>query len=171
MKEIIFPKSLKKGDKIAIISPAGFVEEAPLQSTLNLIQSKGYEPVFGKHTLGKFVNGYNYSGTEKERIQDLNWALNKINKNRFPGENLEAKKARNDVSYFRVPLAKGGFGSDLVAKGLLKSLKDRFYSLNPATALRQLKEKTEGIFNPDDSTQTNQNLFEMNNIFDNGEND
>lgn len=101
----------------------------------------------------------------------LNWALNKINKNRFPGENLEAKKARNDVSYFRVPLAKGGFGSDLVAKGLLKSLKDRFYSLNPATALRQLKEKTEGIFNPDDSTQTNQNLFEMNNIFDNGEND
>ena len=76
MKEIIFPKSLKKGDKIAIISPAGFVEEAPLQSTLNLIQSKGYEPVFGKHTLGKFTNGYNYSGTEKERIQDLNWALN-----------------------------------------------------------------------------------------------
>ena len=76
MKEIIFPKSLKKGDKIAIISPAGFVEEAPLQSTLNLIKSKGYEPVFGKHTLGKFTNGYNYSGTEKERIQDLNWALN-----------------------------------------------------------------------------------------------
>lgn len=76
MKEIILPKSLKKGDKIAIISPAGFVEEAPLQNTLNIIKSKGYEPIFGKHTLGKFVNGYNYSGTEKERIQDLNWALN-----------------------------------------------------------------------------------------------
>ncbi len=29
-----------------------------------------------KYTLGKFENGYNYSGTEKERIQDLNWALN-----------------------------------------------------------------------------------------------
>lgn len=76
MKTIIFPKSLKKGDKIAIISPAGFVEEASLQNTLNLIQSKGYEPVFGKNTLGKFANGYNYSGTEKERIKDLNWALN-----------------------------------------------------------------------------------------------
>jgi muramoyltetrapeptide carboxypeptidase len=47
-----------------------------LQSTLNLIKSKGYEPVIGKHTLGKFSNGYNYSGTEKERIQDINWALN-----------------------------------------------------------------------------------------------
>jgi muramoyltetrapeptide carboxypeptidase len=76
MKEIIFPKSLKKGDKIAIISPAGFVEEAPLQKTLELIKSKGFEPVFGKYTLGKFVNGYNYSGTEKQRIQDLNWAFN-----------------------------------------------------------------------------------------------
>ena len=76
MKEIIFPKSLKKGDKIAIISPAGFVEEAPLQKTLELIKSKDYEPVFSKNSLGKFVNGYNYSGTEKERIQDLNWAFN-----------------------------------------------------------------------------------------------
>ena len=76
MKEIIFPKSLKKGDKIAIISPAGFVEETPLKKTLEIIKSKGYEPIFGEHALGKFVNGYNYSGTEKERIQDLNWAFN-----------------------------------------------------------------------------------------------
>ncbi len=76
MKEIIFPKSLKKGDKIAVISPAGFVEESALQSTLELIKSEGYDPVFGKYVLGKFQNGYNYSGTEKERIFDLNWALN-----------------------------------------------------------------------------------------------
>ena len=76
MNPIILPKSLKKGDKIAIISPAGFVEEPPLQNTINLIKSKGYEPILGKYTLGKFSNGYNYSGTEKERIQDLNWALN-----------------------------------------------------------------------------------------------
>lgn len=105
----------------------------------------------------------------RKRIFKLGF-LNKINKNRFPGENLEAKKVRNDVSYFRVPLAKGGFGSDLVAKGLLKSLKDRFYSKS-CYSFKTIKEKTEGIFNPDDSTQTNQNLFEMNNIFDNGEND
>ena len=76
MKNIIFPKTLKKGDQIAIISPAGFVEEASLQSTISLIKSKGYEAILGKNTLGKFENGYNYSGTEKERIQDLNWALN-----------------------------------------------------------------------------------------------
>ncbi len=76
MKNIIFPKNLKKGDQIAIISPAGFVEETSLQSTINLIKSKGYEAILGKNTLGKFENGYNYSGTEKERIQDLNWAFN-----------------------------------------------------------------------------------------------
>lgn len=76
MKNIIFPESLKKGDKIGIISPAGAVEESQLESTLQLIKSKGFEPVFGKHTLGKFANGYNYSGTEKERISDLSWAFN-----------------------------------------------------------------------------------------------
>ena len=76
MNTVEFPKSIKKGSKIAIISPAGSVEENQLTSTLELIKSKGFEPVFGKYALGKFSNGYNYSGTEKERISDLNWALN-----------------------------------------------------------------------------------------------
>lgn len=76
MKEIIFPKPLKKGSKIAVISPAGAVEKPQLENTLNLIQKNGYEPVLGKYALGKFSCGYNYSGTEKERISDLNRALN-----------------------------------------------------------------------------------------------
>lgn len=75
-KHIIFPKSLKKGDKIAIISPAGYVELPQLESTMNLIKAKGYEPVLGQYVLGKYENGYPYSGTEQERIDDLNWALN-----------------------------------------------------------------------------------------------
>lgn len=73
---IIFPKNLQKGDKIAIISPAGFVVEPALDKTMALIQSKGYEPVLGKFVYGKNVFGYNYSGTEKERKKDLQWALN-----------------------------------------------------------------------------------------------
>ena len=76
MKQIIFPKSLKKGDKIAIISPAGSVDESQLENGLKLIQSKGYEPILGRHVYTKFSNGYNYAGTEEERISDLNWALN-----------------------------------------------------------------------------------------------
>lgn len=76
MKEMIFPKSLKKGDQIAIISPAGAVEEKQLKKGLEMIRQKGFEPVLGKYLFTKFSNGYAYAGTEKERISDLNWAFN-----------------------------------------------------------------------------------------------
>lgn len=76
MKNIIFPKPLLKGAKIAIISPAGAVQKTAVETTLKLIESNGYEAVFGTHTFEKYENGYNYAGTEKERISDLNWALN-----------------------------------------------------------------------------------------------
>lgn len=73
---IIFPKNLKKGDKIAIISPAGAVEESQLEKGLEMIREKGYVPVLGENLYTKFSNGYNYAGTEQQRIHDLNWALN-----------------------------------------------------------------------------------------------
>lgn len=76
MKNIIFPKSLKKGDKIAIISPAGSVEASQLEKGIKMISEKGYTPVLGKHLYTKYSNGYNYAGTEQERTEDLNWALN-----------------------------------------------------------------------------------------------
>ena len=72
----IFPKSLKKGDKIAIISPAGAVEPAQLEKGIKLIKSKGFEPVLGENLYTKFSNGYNYAGTEEQRTKDINWALN-----------------------------------------------------------------------------------------------
>jgi muramoyltetrapeptide carboxypeptidase len=76
MKKIIFPKALKKGAKIAVISPAGAVDASQLEKGIQLIKSKGFEPVLGEHLYTKFSNGYNYAGTEKERIKDINWALN-----------------------------------------------------------------------------------------------
>lgn len=72
---IHFPPTLKKGDKIAIISPAGAVKFEQIESTLELIKNKGYEPVLSPHCLGTYDKGYLYSGTEKERIADLNWAF------------------------------------------------------------------------------------------------
>lgn len=72
---ILFPKSLKKGDKIAVVSPAGAVEEASINDTINLIKSKGYEVVLSPNCLGKHEQGYSYSGTEQERCADLNWAF------------------------------------------------------------------------------------------------
>lgn len=73
---IIFPSSLKKGDKIAVVSPAGAVEENQIISTINLIEKKGYKVVLAPYCLGEFEQGYLYSGIEKERIFDLNWAFN-----------------------------------------------------------------------------------------------
>ncbi|WP_292008250.1 LD-carboxypeptidase [Chryseobacterium sp.] len=76
MTKIISPKALKEGAKIAIISPAGSVDESQLQNGLKLIRKNGFEPILGKHLYSKYSNGYNYAGTEKERIKDINWALN-----------------------------------------------------------------------------------------------
>lgn len=73
---IIFPQFLKKGDKIAIVSPAGAVEKHQILETIHLIESKGYEVVLAPHCLGKYEQGYLYAGTEAERISDLNWAFN-----------------------------------------------------------------------------------------------
>lgn len=75
MKKIV-PESLKKGDRIAIISPAGAVEPAHLERGIKLIKSKGFEPVLGENLYTKYSNGYNYAGTEKQRTKDINWALN-----------------------------------------------------------------------------------------------
>lgn len=76
MREIIFPQKLKKGAKIAIIAPAGSVEKEQLQSTLDLIITNGYTPILGQNLFGKHQFGYEYSGTEEERIADMNWAFN-----------------------------------------------------------------------------------------------
>lgn len=76
MKKNIFPRSLKKGDKIAVISPAGAVDASQLEKGIELIKGKGFEPVLGEHLYTKYSYGYNYAGTEKERIQDINWAFN-----------------------------------------------------------------------------------------------
>ncbi|PQA94716.1 LD-carboxypeptidase [Chryseobacterium shigense] len=76
MKKIIFPKALKKGAKIAVISPAGAVDPSQLEKSIEMIKSNGFEPVLGKNLYTKFSNGYNYAGTEQERLKDMNWALN-----------------------------------------------------------------------------------------------
>ena len=50
----IYPKSLKKGDKIAIISPAGAVEPTQLEKGLQMIKNKGFEPILGENLYTKF---------------------------------------------------------------------------------------------------------------------
>nr|WP_294221581.1 LD-carboxypeptidase [uncultured Chryseobacterium sp.] len=103
MTDIIFPKALKKGDKIAVISPAGSVEPAQLEKGIEMIRTRGYEPVLGEHLYTKFSNGYNYAGTEQERLKDMNRAL-------------------NDPEISAVWASRGGYGCQHLIEGLdLKS--------------------------------------------------
>lgn len=97
--EKIFPKPLKKGDRIAIISPAGSVEPTQLEKGLEMIMSKGYEPILGENLYTKFSNGYNYAGTEAERLKDINWAL-------------------NDSEISAVWASRGGYGCQHLLEGL-----------------------------------------------------
>lgn len=73
---VVFPKPLQKGDKIAVVSPAGAVDFSQISTTIDLIKSKGYEVELSPNSLGFYDMGYAYSGTEEERLSDLNWALN-----------------------------------------------------------------------------------------------
>ncbi|SEH35644.1 S66 peptidase family protein [Chryseobacterium culicis] len=108
MKKMIFPKSLKKGDKIAVISPAGAVDASQLEKGIEMIKSRGFEPIPGEHLYTKFSNGYNYAGTEKERAKDINWAL-------------------NDTEIRAVWASRGGYG----CQHLIQHLKLKSFTENP----------------------------------------
>lgn len=71
-KEIIFPKPLKRGDKIAICSPAGAITPDKVHGAESVLWAEGWTPVIMPHTLGK--NGI-YSGTADERYADLEAAF------------------------------------------------------------------------------------------------
>lgn len=63
------PEPLKKGDTIAIASPAGAVREPIIvKSAADVLRARGYNVVIAPHCLTR--NGY-YSGTRKERTGDF----------------------------------------------------------------------------------------------------
>ncbi len=64
----IFPPPLKKGDKIAICSPAGKIKPDIVHEAVEVLHGQGWEPVIMPHALGE--NG-SFSGTPDERFADL----------------------------------------------------------------------------------------------------
>lgn len=69
---MIYPASLKKGDKIAILSPASHIKHEYVDAACRIISEWGYEPVVSEHCKGQFGT---YSGTIEERLADLKAAL------------------------------------------------------------------------------------------------
>lgn len=65
----IYPKALKKGDQVALISPASRPESAQaLARAEAVVEKMGFKPVIAKHALSS--NGY-LAGTDEERSQDI----------------------------------------------------------------------------------------------------
>lgn len=68
----MLPKTLKKGDSIAIIAPAKHIEKEYIDFAVKTITANGFNPLVSPHCLGQ----HNYfSGTIEERQNDLQWAL------------------------------------------------------------------------------------------------
>ena len=71
-EEMIFPAPLKKGDKIAIVSPASHIKPEYVDGAVKVISQMGYEPVVSEHCKGEHGS---YSGTIEERLGDFMDAL------------------------------------------------------------------------------------------------
>lgn len=72
---MIQPPYLKKGDKIAIVAPAKRIVVGELEEAIQLIKDWGFIPVLGKNIYQQFDLGYLYAGTDQERAEDFQWAL------------------------------------------------------------------------------------------------
>jgi muramoyltetrapeptide carboxypeptidase len=68
-----FPKSLTKGDTIAILSTARKIRQDELAPAIAIIQSWGYKVQLGK-TIGASQN--QFAGDDALRTADLQWAMN-----------------------------------------------------------------------------------------------
>ncbi len=71
------PTYLKKGDQVALVAPASFIEdEAALLAAEELLESWGLVPVRGKFVLEKKGG---FAGTDSQRLEDLQKALDNPN--------------------------------------------------------------------------------------------
>src|SRR5690554_89173 len=69
----MLPQLLKKGDIVVILAPAKGIEKDFIDFAVETIEKKGLKALVSQNCLGQ----HNYfSGTIKERVEDLQWAIN-----------------------------------------------------------------------------------------------
>ena len=72
-RDLVKPPSLKKGDTIVILSPAGRVKDrSAIDASIELANHWGLVVFFGDHLLAQDGT---FAGTDKERLEDLQEAL------------------------------------------------------------------------------------------------
>ena len=89
MQKLIQPGTLKKGDTIAIVAPAGKVERPYIERFQIRAELYGLNVICGKNLFGEY---HQFAGTDNERFEDFQWAL-------------------DDEKIKAVICARGGYGS------------------------------------------------------------
>lgn len=121
------------------------------------------------------VKNINDSSLTTAERNFLIYFLYRINKNRFPNkldEELNRMRDSDDFEYYKVPLQKGGSNTVAAVNGLMESVKDVLKSWKPEEAWKRARQTFEGFMQEDTkTTKAKQNLFEMTNTFDAGEDD
>jgi muramoyltetrapeptide carboxypeptidase len=86
---MVLPSYLNKGDTVAIIATARKVSKEEIQPAVAFFESYGLSVVLGKNL---FESSNQYAGTDSQRTEDLQWAL-------------------NDKTIKAIIIARGGYGS------------------------------------------------------------
>lgn len=69
---MIKPDYLKAGDRIRIVSPAGFIKEEKVMPGVDLLREQGFEVILGDHV---FERQFQFAGTDRQRLADLQQAF------------------------------------------------------------------------------------------------
>ena len=67
--QLVKPATLKRGEKIALVTPGSYITKAEKQESINNLQDLGFEVIYSERLMQK--NGY-FSATDEERAADLN---------------------------------------------------------------------------------------------------
>jgi muramoyltetrapeptide carboxypeptidase len=73
---MITPGFLQKDDTIAVVAPAGKIDPKLAEKAIRIIETWGLKVLPGNHLFGK---NYSYSGTDDQRLNDLQYALDDPN--------------------------------------------------------------------------------------------
>lgn len=69
---MIIPQYLRRGDRVAIVSPSGAVDPELIDGACETLRMWGLQPVLGQTAKGRHGR---FSGTDEERLADLQWAM------------------------------------------------------------------------------------------------
>ena len=125
-----------------------------------------------------FKNPWTDPTLQPEEAEYLKYVLQQINKNRFGSksdEYIENLRKEDKYDYFKVPLCKGDNSSYVSQKGLFNALKNRLKGWLPSEVVKRMRDEVGNIDKFEENVEERkrarerENLFEMTNRFDRGE--